>query len=239
MKSVNYIVAGGRQIPCAAPVFQWTQHGMTFPGLKPRRRTDLVTLHWTAAENPEDAMFRNLRRSGLSVHFFVNALGGIWQYNDADALAAHASGMNDRAVGIEIQNRANAVADDGKVRRALAKEVIHGREFVYTLFTAAQVHATLALCAALCEAYALPWKVPMEPVTRRISADSLKADGSKQPVMRVIPRKLTEPEFKAFRGMVGHFHWTEKQKRDCGLALLQAVAAFEPRQAQGLGHPAE
>lgn len=233
MKTVDYIVASGRRIPCAVPVFHWSDHGLSFPGLKPRKRTDLVCAHWTGAENPAEVMFANLRRKGFSVHFFIGANGDVWQFNDCNALAAHAKGMNDRAVGIEIQNRADGVRSRAGVDRALAKEVIHGREFVYTMFTTAQVHSTLAVIAAVCEAYALPMVVPMEP------AKDVRADGTGERVMRVIPRELTESEFQAFRGVVGHFHRTNVGKQDPGLALLRAVAAFEPRQAQGMGHPAE
>lgn len=243
MKTVNYIVAGGKRVPCAVPVLQWTEHGMSFPGLRPRKRTDLATLHWTDAENPAATMFGNLRRKGFSVHFFIGADGAVWQFNDADASASHAKGMNDRAVGIEIQNRANGIPNQHGVQRALIKEVIHGREVVYTCFTVAQVHSALALCASLCEAYGLPWQVPTEPkpVTRDGSMpahlalpDGISvAKGSKERVRRVIARQLTDAEFKAFRGIVGHLHRTPAGKNDPGLALLEAVAAFEPRAALG------
>lgn len=249
MKTVGYIVAGGKQVPCAVPVLNWAQHGLVFPGLAPRKRTDVVTLHWTGAENPAEVMFANLRKRGLSVHFFIGHKGDVWQFNDADANAAHASGMNARAVGIEIQNRANGERLQSGIQRALIRETIHGRDVTYTLFTPAQIHAALSVCAALCETYALPWQVPMEPkaVTRDktipphlalpngISATA----GSNERVQRVIPRQLTDAEFERFRGVLGHFHRTSVGKKDPGLALLEAVAAFEPRQAQGIGGPAE
>lgn len=233
MKTVKYIVAGGRRIPCAVPVVPWTEHGMSFPGLRPRKRTDLVVTHWTGAENPAATMFGSLRRKGFSVHFFIGAAGDVWQFNDCDAFAAHAKGMNDRSVGIEIQNRADGVADRHGIKRALAKEVIHGREFVYTMFTPEQVHSALSVVASVCEAYGLPMQVPMEPVKRAKKADEIKADGSAQHIMRVIPRQLTDAEFKSFRGVVGHFHKTDVSKQDAGLALLRAVAALEPRAALG------
>ena len=55
----------------------------------------------------------------------------------------------------------------------------------------------------------------------------------------VIQRELTPAELAAFRGVVGHYHWSPKRKIDPGLALMRAIAGFEPRLAIGLGGPAE
>jgi hypothetical protein len=222
-------------------VINWTEHGLQFPGLKPRKRTDAVCIHWSGAENGAGRMYENLRDKGLSVHFFISDKGEVWQYNDCDAFGAHAKGMNDRTVGVEVQNRANNIADDGHVKRALVRENIHGKDFVYTMFTPDQVRAVLAVSVAICEAYGLPWQVPMEPkpVTQEFMRDALMTDGSRMPVRRVIPRQLTDEEFKAFRGVLCHFHRTPVGKRDAGIAILEAVAAFEKRSEQGIGGPAQ
>lgn len=227
MKMVNYIVVSGKQVLCKAPVVQWTQHKMVFPHLRPRQRTDLVVTHWTGSENPAEVMYQNLIKRGLSVHFYISYNGTVWQYCDADLLAAHAQGMNDRSVGIEMANRANKVKVEHGVERALIKERIHGKDIVYTLFTPAQVKSALALVSALCTAYGLPMKPPMEPVTRMFSQDAIKVDGSKEPVMRVIPRQLTTAEYERFRGVVGHFHKTKVGKADAGIAILDAIAAYD------------
>lgn len=234
----SYIIVGGKRVPCAAPVRLHVDHGMQFEKLKARKRTSVVTLHWTGAENPPERVFRNMTVARKSVHFVVGAGGEAYQFCDADMLCAHASGQNERAVGIEVVNRANGAKTVPRgPDRTLLKETVHGKEFVYTAFLPAQVHTVQCIVAALCEAYKLPMAVPMENVTRTFKRGSPALDH--EPVRRVIPRQLTDAEFDNFRGVTAHFHRTKTMKRDCGIALLQAIAAFDVRALQGLSGPAE
>lgn len=222
----GFIVAGGRQVPCALPVEQPSTHHLTFPGLRPRRVTDLVVCHWSGGEGDADRMHSTLRDAEYSVQFFIDAAGTITQFCDADMLCSHATGMNARAVGIEIANRASYDPKDPREatrlpKRTLLREKIRGSDVTYTSFLPAQVRACHALVIALCEAYGLPLDVPRG------------ADGG------LNPNELKPAELAAFRGVVGHYHWSPRRKQDPGLALLRSIAAIGPRGEIGLSGPAQ
>lgn len=217
----GYIIVGGRHVPCGVPVEHWTTNGLGFPGLRPRVRTDLVTLHWTGGEGGAEQVHRTLRQRSLSVHFVIDQLGHVTQHCDANMLAAHAKGMNDKSVGVEMVNRADN-EPNRMPKRPLLKERINGRDITYTAFLPAQVRSAIMLSLALCEAYKIPFDVP------RVA-----------PGGDVIPRNATPEEFASFRGVVGHFWWNTVGKSDCGLSMLRAVAAFDVRAEHGPYGPAE
>lgn len=214
----GFILVQGRPVPCAARVVR--DPSMSFSSLGRRTQTDLVVCHWTGGEGGAEQVHRVLKGKGYSVHFLIDADGVITQYCDADRLCSHASGLNARAVGIEIANRADGEANRVP-KRPLLREKIRGRDVVYTSFLPAQVHACMALCASLCEAYGLPLDVPRDE------------HGD------VLAREWLPRERDAYRGVCGHLHWSPKGKTDPGLALLRAIAAFPARLAQGIGGPAE
>lgn len=202
------ILVDGRPVHCAARVRTWHETGLLFERCRRRKRTDLVCLHWTGAENPPANVFRNMRAvkpQPLSVHFMIDQAGDIYQMADANAFCAHAQGVNDRSVGIEIISRGDAGREvpTRDIERDTVIEVIHGKQVKYAAFTAEQVTSTLALVRALCEAYALPMRVPT-------------ADGE------VLARAMVEDELERFRGVIGHLH-TRAGKRDPGLRLLRLV----------------
>lgn len=204
-----FLIAGGKRVPCEVPVIGWKASGFAFTGLRRRRVTDLVVGHWTGGEGDAAQLHRVLRgkKPPLSVHFFVDDSGAVYQFCDADMVCGHAKGMNDRGCGIELQNR----SDDnpaGPPPRQLLREVIRGVERVYTAFTAEQMHSYLALCKALCEHYKLPFDVPRLP------------NGD------VNPNELTPAELAAFRGCLAHYHWSPAGKQDHGLAPLRAIVAL-------------
>ena len=186
---------------------------MAFPGLTPRASTGLVVLHWTAGRGDSSQVFRTLRADGLSVHFCIDVDGSITQYADAGMMCSHASGMNARAVGIEIVNPATPDVA-GPPKRTVLRERINGRDVIYSAFLPAQVRSAIDLTTALCVAYRLP-----------IAAPTIAGD--------VIPRQLTPTELAAHRGFCGHFHWSPvKRKSDPGLALLRAIIAEPGRLSQ-------
>lgn len=240
MKTVNYIVAGGKNTPCAAPIVHWREHGRTWAGRKPRKTTDLLVAHWTGGEGSLDTFYGVCVKAGQSAHFWIDAderedgFATAYQFGDADQLLAHCKGANARSVGIEARNRANLspVRATGPklVTRAVLRETINGREFAYCAFLPSQVRTYIALTLSICEAYGIPLVLPTEPVKPK--------DGVHYPVppTRIIPRVLTQAEFDVFKGVIGHFHWTEKKKQDPGLALLTAMAvAFDPKTAPDVG----
>jgi hypothetical protein len=200
----NEIVVDGKSVYCSANVRTWHETGLWFMGLKPREQTQMVVLHWTAAENPPTAVHRNMSAGGLSVHFVIDQAGTVFQMADANACCAHAKGVNDRSVGIEIINRGDAVGvPDKGVQRDTVIETIHGRQVKYAAFKSAQVVAVVALVQALCEAYGLPLRVPTE-----------RGD--------VVAGALPKAQLASFRGVIGHLH-TKSSKRDCGVRLLRLV----------------
>lgn len=218
----GYIIVGGKHVPCAVRVEPWTVTGIGFKNVRPRTaRTDLVVLHWTGGENHAEGLVKNMTKDGVSVQFYVDGHGNAFQLCDADMHCSHASGMNARGPGIEAANRANDKAD-ALPKRQLLRETFAGSTATYTAFYPEQVRSILAITLSLCEAYGLPFSVPMDPKTKDVLA-----------------RQFTPAELAAYRGVVGHCHWSPRRKRDPGLAMLRAVAAYGPRGAIGLSGPAE
>lgn len=199
------IVISTRRVYTSAVVRTWHETGLYFDKPRPRHEaTTQICVHWTAAENPPAAVHRNMTDQGLSVHFVIDQFGIVWQMCDANALCAHASGVNVRSVGIEMVCRGDErrVPTRG-VERPILTEQIHGKPVVYAGFTLEQQVACVALVSSLCAAYQLPMRVPM--------------DGAH---VRATP--LTPNELRLYRGVIGHLH-VAAGKRDPGLRMLELV----------------
>ena len=207
------IIVSGNPFPCAAEVIGWHDSGLSFPVPKRRAHTDLVVEHWTGGENDAPGVHHTLRSRNLSVQFFVNAFGVVYQFCDATALCAQARGVNDRSVGIEIQNRADREPIVRGIKRELVVEEIHGVRATRTTFLPAQITAVLHLTEALCAAYHLPFEVPM------VGND-------------VVSTALSPTALESFRGVIGHYHVT-REKVDPGLVLMRAIAASHLRGRDG------
>lgn len=231
-------------MPVNCRVLGWGETGLIFRGLRKREQTRHLVHHWTGGAGPARQVFRTLQsRTGsfgqplrLSVHLCVESDGTVYQFADLDMRCAHAGTVDDWdrdghelsanawSVGIESVNPATVVTPRAgeaakievtqrNVTRQLVREEIHGVELVQTTFTAAQVVTLLELTRAICGHYGLPLAVPME-------------HGD------VFARVMTEPEFLAFHGVLGHYMLT-RGKRDPGLALMRAVAAMPFRGNDG------
>jgi len=207
--STGYVYVGGERRFVAAPVRTWRDGDVPgFPKLPHRRRTSAVVLHWTGGEGDAEQMHRVLVRRKLSVHFHIDHMGVITQFCDTEARCAHAGTANAYSIGIEIQNRANKVREVREqkgITRELVTEQIHGVDVTHTTFTAEQTRSALALTDALCIAYSLPFRVPMQ------GGD-------------VLATTLIEAELSVWSGVLGHLHLS-RAKVDPGLALLRAIAA--------------
>lgn len=81
---------------------------------------------------------RVLKNKGCSTHFEIEKDGHIYQYADLYEICLHCSGVNHRAIGIDITHR-------------------HG-----TTFTDAQVQACKWLCKHICNQTGIPCKVRLE-----------------------------------------------------------------------------
>lgn len=201
------IIIGGARVYCAAPVVLWQESGLAFTGRPRRKQTRVVTLHWTAGEGDAKQVHRTLTEAGSSVPFFVDAAGLIWQFCDADRRTVHCPGWNSTGVGIEIQNRGTAltVPLPKGVTRALVHEDIHGREVVYSDFTAPQIVSVMTLVRAVCGHYHLPVQVPVD---RR---------------GQVITGVLSTLEAARFTGVCGHYQAPGTTKNDPGPRILRLI----------------
>lgn len=202
------IVVSSRRVYTGATVRTWHETGLLFSSVKPRHEaTGLIVLHWTGSENAPPSVHRNLSEEGLSVHFVIDQFGVVWQMADANALCAHATGVNVRSVGIEMINRGNdrKVPTRG-VERVTVTERIHNQPVVYAGFTLEQQVAAIALVQTLCGVYRLPMAVPMQ--AGKVRATRLDAE-----------------QLRTFRGVIGHLHAQsgERTKCDPGLRMLELV----------------
>jgi N-acetyl-anhydromuramyl-L-alanine amidase AmpD len=211
---MGQILCGGEQVDVPDLAVQtWRyQPKLGFPRLKARRETRAVCLHWTGGTGRHEQVYRTLVERNCSVHFVIDPDGSVFQHCDTFTLAAHCKGANPFSIGIEIVNPATEVSKETPPR-ALTREVIHGVDQVRTAFYPAQVKAALALTAALCTQYMLPMRVPMA------GAD-------------VLATVLTPGQLAEWTGVLGHLH-VNRQKADCGLMLLRAVAAHSLRGRDG------
>lgn len=173
---------------------------------------------------------------GLSVHFMLDIDGTIYQTLDLKERAWHATVSNDRSIGIEIANM-GAYADneknpfdrwyardeqgaritvpqdmgDGGVRTPgfvgrparpdLIEGEIHGRVLRQYDLTPQQYASLAKLTAALCRVF-----------------PNIEPDCPRDAEGRVLTRSLSDPELRAFRGVLGHYH-IQEDKADPGPAL--------------------
>jgi N-acetyl-anhydromuramyl-L-alanine amidase AmpD len=196
---VNDILVSGRAIPVKS--FVHRSPSLSFNrGL--RTETRAVALHWTGGEGGGEQVYRVLRERGLSVQFFIDQEGHIWQYADASVRCAHIGTANGYTIGIEIANRANGKPHPKWPREAY-EERVHGKSFQCSAFYPAQVAAATELTQTLCRAYGLPYETP--------ASDT----------------ELSAAELKTVRGVLAHFHVT-RRKVDCGTRLLREMGLRKP-----------
>lgn len=130
-----------------------------------RKTTDLLVCHWTGGESPVDRLVANMRKRktrdgrGLSVQFYIDASGVVWQLAPIDAICRHAAGYNVRAVGVEIQNRGLA-RQEYAGPRGIFRHVIHGKEVRTLAFNSLQMASWVALARVVCRVYKLPRVIP-------------------------------------------------------------------------------
>ena len=202
--------------------------GWDLPTLQ--RTVNQIVMHYDAAGTSRQCfkVLHDVR--DLSVHFMVDLDGTIYQTLDVKERARHASGVNDRSIGIEIANigayptTATAPLDewyaqdtngqtrvtiparfgDGGLRttnfiaRPARPDAItnafQGKLLVQYDFTPQQYRALSHLVASLCA------------VLPEINCEALRdADGN------VPVRKLPDEELESFRGVLGHYHITERK----------------------------
>lgn len=129
-------IIGGKFAPSVARVQTWEETGMFFPGLKDRKTTRGVVLHFSgsAAATPK-SVYNTLVSRNLNVQLSLGRDGVFSQFCDLNKRCVHANEANDSYLGIEI-------CSDGKS------------------YTREQVTSLLAGLRTILGAYGLPWQVP-------------------------------------------------------------------------------
>lgn len=177
---------------------------------KPRTMPlDLVTIHWTAGIGGPERVARTLESRGLSVHYTIGVDGEVVQMASHDRRCAHASGINDRSIGIEVVSPGlpGPIRDKERVHgivRAEYVDHVRGRRVTMLDFTAEQTSALTALVDSLCRDLGVPRVVPLE------------ANGA------LARRRLELVELAKFRGVLGHYH-AHPTKLDCGTRPLERL----------------
>ena len=196
---------------------------------------DQLVLHFDVC-GVSRSCFQVLRDRALSVHFLLDVDGTIYQTLDVREQAYHATKANVRSIGIEIANLGAYPPDDhpildewykkdfagpyivlparledggvrtrGFVARPARAEVvrgeIQGQDLVQYDFTPEQYESLAKLTVALCRMF--PKIAPDAP---RDGAGAVRKEA------------LTDDEFAAFHGILGHYH-VQKNKNDPGPAF--------------------
>lgn len=201
------------------------------PGVYARRDNpiDILVVHWNGSERGPAAIYRTLRKRGLSVEFAMDAQGRIEQWADPGLVfCSHARGVNIRAIGIELQNPGSYTWErpDGRplwspstirrMRKRVPRQTyvgeVNGERRAFAAFTAAQVQALTDFTTALCAAGVID-----EP---RLPLDV--NDAGNRCAAAVRRERLSDEEIKNFRGVLGHYH-VAAHKLDPGPQILELL----------------
>lgn len=198
---------------------------------------DQFVLHYDVSGTSRTC-FRVLQDSrGLSVHFLLDVDGIIYQTLDLEERAWHATKANDRSIGIEIANIGAysiedpatldewyTTRDDGTVVMTLPERfgdggirtpgfvaspdrpervrgTINDRELVMYDLTPQQYDSLIKLTATLHAVF-----------------PNMKLEAPREPDGDIEPGVLSDQDFDAFAGVLGHFH-VQRNKVDPGPAF--------------------
>ncbi len=200
-----------------------------------RRAIDMFVLHYDVCGTSRQCFKILQDRRQLSVHFMLDVDGTLYQTLDLSDTAWHARQANPRSVGVEIANigaykpgdatldawystdehgprlklpewmKTSGIRTPGFIARPARAErvhgAIHGVEYEMHDLTPQQYDTLVKLAAALCTVFPR-----LEPDAPRDAAGKVRWDA------------LSDEEFKAFHGILGHYHVT-KDKQDPGPAF--------------------
>ena len=209
--------------------------GWTLPLLKDV--VDQFVMHYDVCGVSQQCFKVLHDRRGLSIHFMLDIDGTIYQTLDLKERAWHATISNSRSVGVEIASigayptdkrdvlkKWYFPADDGGTllrpprtlghlglrtvpfygRPARPKAVVgtvQGVELMQYDFTPEQYDSLVKLTATLCRIF-----------------PKIQCDYPQDKQGELIPRVLPKDEWKAFQGVLGHYH-VQKNKTDPGPAF--------------------
>ncbi len=229
-RPASYIIANGVRYPVDVPVITWEQDAKwsSYPGKNFRWRKSLrveaFILHWDVTFSSEQTHRGLLKpERDASVHFLIDEDGRIIQCLDAGFISAWHAGsagnINDRSVGVEINNRYYK-EDNGKqgtkTRPVIRDLPVNGNARAeYMDFHEAQKVAALQLSDALVKIFGFPRQVPKEP-----EYESEWMGDDKDPEGSVLRGMLDKDSLYRFKGTAGHYHFAEG-KIDPGVKLLE------------------
>ena len=199
------LIVNGKQVPVAFPVVTFDQpDGMSFHDQPSWRRrkdpsgkgVDLLVLHWDGCHSSRQC-FHTLLERQLSVHMLLDGDGTVYQALDlAQAAAWHAKGVNERSIGIEIQNPVSPGKDD-QGRPLIVEKRPHAADSLAHLdFLDVQKHRVNRLAQAICDIFQIPKRLPRDDTQGVLSS--------------LAPR--------GYSGICGHYH-VSSNKIDPGLTL--------------------
>jgi hypothetical protein len=222
-------------------VRDWTETGLELTweegGVRDQPdQPNLLTFHWTGGEGTARTVHNTLKnretrdKRGLSVQLYVDYEGIVWQYCDLDTICRHASSVNGRSIGIEIQNRAFKYKDakvekrmDEKFPRGSFQWTMLGRKVSILSYSAAQIETIKTLSHILCDAFEIPKCIPGD--RQKVNAATEGQDNGFYLTDQLPPHAWT-----TFQGVCGHFHVHRKgTKLDPGPQVFEALwdANFE------------
>lgn len=231
MINVGEIILEGKLYQVGAPVLVWHDHKMTWtkqPNVVARViDPSLIIWHWTAGENSPQGFYGTLNNRGLGITFYVTRgvdeetgepmkIAPIIQYVDPMIYDPRdtGGGMGRRSISIEIANFGFLPLGKKKKGRGsdriLDRVRIHGQRLDVARFYPQQIIAVAALTKVLCQVLDIPMVFPRE------------ADGS------IMHREMTNSEKRSFKGIIGHFHKTDK-KADPGYYIFDELGYLEAR----------
>lgn len=221
----NHIICNGKPFKIDwHKVVLWTEAGgLECTSEQYRSRTKdrypkMFVVHWDGCLNSK-MMAKVLKDRGLSVPFAVDNDGTIFQLMDTRHIAWHARGVNNVSIGVEIANAVKLkwqkwYIKHGHGPRPIVKgAVVNGKELKPMLgFYPVQLEALEALTKAVSLALNIPLEVPLDKDGNLVSG----------PDKRV--KNLT------FKGIIGHYHVTDKKIDPAGLPLDDMVKQIEEDQ---------
>lgn len=212
--SSEHLIIAGERVPVSFPVVTWDElGGLSFygqPGWTRRRdpsgkSVNLFVLHWDGCTSSHQC-FNVLLERGLSVHLMLDGDGTVYQALDlAEARAWHAGDVNERSVGVEIQNpvRIHRNRWQSPPRAVVREPGVNGdREQEHLDFYEIQKRRAVELAEVICVHFGIPRRLPCD---------------ERGEVLRTLAPN-------AFRGVCGHYHVAE-QKPDPGLTLWSGLQA--------------
>lgn len=184
---------------------------------------DLITVHDTAGEGTGKAIYQNLIRRKVSVHFAIDRAGVVWQFCDPAIVSCfHMGKGNSRSIGIEM---ANAVFAGGIKPGTFAwakKLVLTGREKLYGRriirdeyrgkarnvlghFDAQKTALAILVKTLLREFPTVPRRLPDRSALFPAGPEPLDLASGKRAPLRLVGSRL-DP---AWQGVASHLHFTD------------------------------